>query len=224
MVGMSDKLPIYIIESRDRQYLAEMFMRFQEYYESPEFKGKVFTVEEFAKWYATKYGGFTYSRDSYGFNIPSKVLEPFQKGQFNPLTEKEQKLLNLCSNTQGDFYVLGVTPKAEYFPETVKHEFIHGAFHVNKQYQSEVTKCIKNSKVKEVSRGLCKMGYHTDVFADEANAYILVEPETIKEFISIENTKKLRNQLNRIFIKNFGFSVLDIGIENLMGRAVHVQV
>lgn len=221
---MSEKLPIYIIESSSRQYLAEMFMRFQEYYESPEFKGRVFSTDEFAKWYAAKYGAFTYSRDWYGFNIPSKVLEPFRQGEFNPLTEKEQKLLNICSEAKGNFYVLGVTPKAEYFTETVRHEFVHGAFHINKEYRSDVTDCIKKCRIKEVPYGLAKWGYHTNVFADEANAYVLVEPETISEFVTKRNTQRLREKLNRIFIKHFGFSVLETQPQELMARAEHVLV
>lgn len=216
--------PIYLIESSNRRDLAETFMRFQEYYESPEFKGRVFTVEEFAHWYASKYGAFTYSRDWYGFNIPSKVLEPFRQGQFNPLTAKEKKLLDLCKNATGDFYVIGVTPSAEYFDETVKHEFVHGAFHVNEDYRKEVVSCVKENSIREIDKGLGKMGYHPDVFADETNAYVLVEPETISGIVTKRNTQKLRTRLDTIFKKHFGFSVLETKASGLMKRAEHVQV
>ena len=218
------KPPIYIIESKDRQYLADMFMRFQEYYESPEFKGRVFSIEEFAHWYSGKYGSFSYSRDWYGFNIPSKVLEPFRQGEFNPLTVQEKKLLNLCKNATGDFYVVGVTPKAEYFIETLKHEFVHGAFHVNPEYRAEVTSCVKDHKIKEIDHGLGKMGYHTDVFADETNAYVLVEPETIQDFVSIRNTQNLRSKLDTIFKKYFGYSILEAKAPTLLARAEHVSI
>ena len=224
MVGMSEKLPIYIIESGNRQYLAEMFMRFQEYYESPEFKGRVFTVEEFAHWYRGKYGAFTYSKDWYGFNIPSKVLEPFRDGQFNPLTEKEQNLLNICRNASGDFYVLGVTPKAEYFTETLKHEFVHGAFDVNPNYRAEVISCIKDHGIREINNGLRKMGYHENVFSDETNAYVLVEPDTIQDLVNISNTKNLRFRLDNIFKKYFGYSILGAKVPELLARTEHVII
>lgn len=215
--------PIYLVEVQNRKVLAETFMRFQEYYESPEFKGKVFTVEEFARWYASKYGSWTYSKDWYGFNIPSKVLEPFRNGQFDPLTEYEQKLLDICAKAAGDFYVIGVTPKAEYFADTVKHEFVHGAFHVNENYRKEVASCLADHKIQTIKKGLSKMGYHSDVHNDEANAYILVEPETIGEIATQRNTQKLRDRLDSIFKTHFGFSVLETKIPDLLKRAEHVQ-
>lgn len=215
---------IYLIESSSRQDLAEMFMRFQEYYESPEFKGKTFSVDEFVHWYAKKYGAFTYSRDWYGFNIPASVLVPFRQGQFNPLTSKEGSLLKLCEKADANSYIIGVTPNAEYFKETVKHEFIHGAFHVNEFYRNEVKACLADNSIKEVSRGLKKMGYHQDVFADETNAYVLVEPETIQEHISIDNTKRLRENLNKVFCKHFGFSILDTKVQELIGRVEHITI
>lgn len=215
---------IYLIESKSRQDLAEMFMRFQEYYESPQFKGKLFSVDDFAHWYASQYGSFTYSKDWCGFNIPSKVLEPFRKGKFDPLTIKEQRLLNICKNVPGDFYILGVTRSAEYFDETVKHEFVHGTFHTNKDYRNEVISCIKEINMKEISDGLDKMGYHSDVFVDETNAYVLVEPETMSKFATKRDTEKLRTWLDVIFKKHFGFSVIETKVPNLMRRAEHVQI
>lgn len=223
MAGMK-RPPIYLIEAQNRQILAETFMRFQEYYESPEFKGKVFTVEEFAHWYASKYGAWTYSKDWYGFNIPSKVLEPFRSGQFDPLTAHEQKLLEVCRNASGNFYVIGVTPGADYFTETVKHEFVHGAFHVNQNYRKEVVACLEGHRIKIITNALNKMGYHNDVHADEANAYVLVEPETISEYITQRDTQKLRMRLDSIFQKHFGFSVLETKVSGLLKQAEHVQV
>lgn len=215
---------IYLIESSGRQVLAGIFMRFQEYYESPEFKGRVFSIEDFTHWYARKFGAFTYSRDWYGFNIPSKVIEPFVAGQFDPLTPLEQRLLDICRNAHGDFYIIGATPGAEYFVETVKHEFVHGAFNVNKLYRDEVVQCLQTYKMKEVNRALHKMGYHSDVFEDEANAYVLVEPETIGEFASKKETEKLRDKLDNIFRRYFGFSVLEVGVQSLMARTEHVLI
>lgn len=197
-------------------------MRFQEYYESPEFKGKTFSIDEFVHWYTKKYNGFTYSRDWYGFNIPASVLEPFRQGQFNPLTAKEQNLLKLCENADSNSYIIGVTQNAEYFKETVKHEFIHGAFHVNHFYREEVKACLLDNQVKEIIVGLKKMGYHQDVFADETNAYVLIEPETIQEHVSVSNTKRLREDLSKVFYKHFGFSILDTKVQELLERVEHI--
>ncbi len=68
------------------------------------------------------------------------------------------------------------------------------------------------------------MGYHQDVFADEANAYVLVEPETIQEHISIRNTKRLRENLNKVFNKHFGFSILNTKVQALVSRVEHISI
>lgn len=216
--------PIYLIESSNRQVLAATFMRFQEYYESPEFKGKVFSVDDFVQWYANKFGSFSYSKDWYGFNIPSKVLEPFKWGQFDPLTPLEQNLLNVCRDAVEDFYVIGVTPSAEYFAETVRHEFAHGAFHVNSDYRKEVERCVKDYNIKPIHNGLHQMGYCDDVMADETNAYVLVEPDTIQEYVSVQNTKNLREKLDMIFKKYFGFSIIKTKTPALIARTEHILI
>ncbi len=218
------KAPIYIIESHSRQVLADTFMRFQEYYESPKFKGRVFSIDEFVQWYAGIYGSFTYAKDWYGFNIPSKVLDPFRKGDFNPLTPNEQKILEISKSEEKDFYIIGVTPSAEYFAETVRHEFVHGAFFSDQKYRNTVINCLKQSKIFNIEKGLSKMGYDKDVFADEANAYLLVEPETITEYATKRDTEKLRARLSKIFKNHFGFSVLDAGVASLMNRAEHILI
>jgi len=76
-------------------------LRFQEHYESPKFRGKIFSLEEFKRWYVAnspngiKTGEFTYYTDWNGFNIPSYVLQPFRDGKFNPLSEQERKFLDI---------------------------------------------------------------------------------------------------------------------------------
>lgn len=215
---------IYLIESKSRQDLAGMFMRFQEHYESPEFKGKTFTIDEFSHWYASKYGSFSYAKDWYGFNLPATVLTPFKRGNFNPLTVQEQKLLEICKEASSSSYIIGVTPGAEYFKETVKHEFVHGAFYTNPEYRKEVEVCVKSYRIKPIDKGLRRMGYCNDVFVDETNAYVLVEPDSIQEHISIQNTRKLRDYLSKIFEKHFGFSLIEAEISSLTARAEHILV
>jgi len=215
---------IYLIESRNRQDLADMFMRFQEYYESPVFKGRVFGVEDFKNWYARKFGSFTYCQDWDGFNIPGTVLAPFKNGDFNPLTSHEQRLINLCGGIDDNSYIIGVTPSAEYFKETVQHEFVHGAFHVNSEYKTEVINCISDFNVRPVYKGLARMGYCDDVLIDETNAYVLVEPDTIQQYSSVGSTKKLREQLDKISQKFFGFSILKTEILALLARTKHISI
>ena len=68
------------------------------------------------------------------------------------------------------------------------------------------------------------MGYCDDVVIDETNAYVLVEPDTIQEYSSLGSTKKLREQLDKIFANFFGFSVLKTEISSLLARTEHIFI
>ena len=99
---------IFLLEFENQKDITSSLLRFQEHYESPEFKDKIFTLEEFKKWYSSIKGGFTYYTDWNGFNIPSHILTPFYEGKFNPLTKEEQMILNLFKNEKKPFYQRGI--------------------------------------------------------------------------------------------------------------------
>ena len=151
-------------------------------------------------------------------------MSPFREGKFDPLTKQEQKLVDFCKKASENSYVIGTTSSAEYFEETIKHEFVHGAFYTNLEYRKEVIACIKNFGIEPIDKCLLKMGYCNEVLTDETNAYVLVEPDTIQEYVSVNNTKNLRDNLDKIFVKYFGFSVLKTEIPALMSRTEHVLV
>lgn len=216
--------PIYLIESKSRQDLAATFMRFQEYYESPVFSGRAFSVDEFAAWYASQYGAFTYHKDWSGFNIPSWVLEPFKGGEFDPLTEKENNLLNFFKNIRGDFYVVGATPQDEECADTIKHEFAHGAFFTNADYRRDIIDCLNAHKPNVVRVALKEMGYGDNVLEDETNAYLLTEPQTLRNQLSLNEGCKLRDILDGIFAKYFGFSMVTASADIVANRTERVFI
>ena len=95
---------IYQISFSSRKELTRTFLRFEEYFESPKFRGKIFSLNEFKKWYTAnspegkKTKRFTYYEDWHGFNIPSEILGPFYGGRFNPLSNEEKAVLRLFKN------------------------------------------------------------------------------------------------------------------------------
>jgi len=156
------------------QYLVtSTFLRFQEHYESPKYRGKVFTLEEFMDWYAKeqgKNGEFTYFTDWAGFNIPSRVLQKFYAGEFNPLTVKEKQLLAMFAGRKEPFYLIGTYGEDD--AETLRHEIAHGLFATNPEYRREVLAVLKPLKLKPVFGMLRDLGYHWRSWIDEAHAYI----------------------------------------------------
>lgn len=124
-----------------QEHLASTFLRFQEHYESPEFRGKIFTLEEYKEYYTKKHGEFSYYKDWSGFNVPSYVFEPFRQGKFDPLSTKESRLLSLLRAYKGKFYVIGTYERKDEKQKeeiTLQHETAHGLFYTVPEYKEEI--------------------------------------------------------------------------------------
>jgi hypothetical protein len=159
------------ISADSQEELGRTFIRFQEYYESPnpEFRGKIFTLGMVRQWYSVKYGADTYHHDWTGFNFPSRILLPFKQGLFDPLTSEEIELLNLFKYRHDNFYIMGAQNNA-----TLRHELSHALYDSNEKYRNEIDSYIKKNK-----RGLAKTkkyildkGYAEEVLNDEIQAYV----------------------------------------------------
>lgn len=183
--------------------LAETFVRIQEHYESPKFKGEVFTLGEFRDWYSRENGGFTYYTDWDGFNIPSHIIRPFRTGVFDPLSEKEKTLLETLPDRLEDYYIIGTFNGGQ--EEVLEHEICHGLYYIDDEYKAAVDKLLcKCKNLKEVKEYILKIGYHEDVLMDEVHAYISSHSSYLKsmgiKFPDIEKDlrKIKKNALNRL--------------------------
>ncbi len=205
---------VFHINFVSRKKLCSTFLRFQEYFESPKFKGKIFTLDKYKKWYIAnspkgkKTGKFTYYRDWTGFNIPSEILEPFYQGKFDPLSKKEKKLLDLFKEKRGKkFYIIATfshpTKKA------LRHEIAHGLFYTNPKYKREILKALKKigqNKIKKIHKCLSKLGgYHSDVWVDETQAYLIDGLSKLKKHgLDISDLKDTSKKFNSILDKYIG--------------------
>lgn len=162
---------IYHLNFPTQHLLAATFLRFQEHYESPKFAGKAFTWKEFAAWYKAEYGKFSYFDDWSGFNIPSRVLASFYRGEFDPLTRKETSFLDLFRSVEGRFYIIGTyTEKVD--EGTLRHEIAHGLYYRDEVYRARVQEILKALDLAPVFAYLTKIGYGPNVLLDEAHAYL----------------------------------------------------
>jgi hypothetical protein len=188
---------IYLVEFQTQYQLAATFLRFQEHYESPRFRKRVFSLEQYMDWYASVHGNFTYYEDWAGFNIPSWVLEPFRNGRFDPLSAKEQRLLDLFRAQEGRFYIIGASPARGHLDSaTIEHELAHALFHVCGSYQEDVSDCLSTLKLESLRRAVSKLGYARAVLDDEVHAYLLTE--------GWAGLEQGRMQLRRIFRSHGG--------------------
>ena len=190
-----------------QQELASTFLRFQEHYESPQFKGKIFTLDEFEQWYifnspkGKETGTFTYHEDWSGFNIPSLVLEPFYEGRFDPLSVQEESLLQQFQDKRcAKFYVIGTFGKEQ---ESLNHEIAHGLFYTNSDYQSKVLEALASMIPEDRNKmrsALLALGYDESVIDDEIQAYVVDDLEWLaRHEIEGQGFVKLHQQLREIF-------------------------
>jgi len=161
---------IYLLRFKTQYELTSTFLRVQEHYESPEFHGRVFSLEQYMDWYAARHGNFTYYQDWSGFNVPSTAFAPFHSGAFDPLTHKEKRLLGLFARLRGRFYVIGVY---ESRGSTLTHELAHALFFTDADYRSKVREAMRPYDTRALGRQLARAGYAQHVIEDETQAYLI---------------------------------------------------
>lgn len=197
---------LYLLTFSSQYLLASTFIRFQEFYESPKFKNKLVSLEEFMDWYSFKYkNSFTYFDDWGGFNIPGYVIKEIERYK-NRLNEKETHLLKLFhQEIEGTkiFYVIGVWKKYEYKKMTKEHEIAHGMFTLNGKYRNEVIAEIRKYNIKKFKKKLKKMRYDESVLIDEINAYMISDPREIISKRYAKKLKPLRERLKKLFKEEF---------------------
>lgn len=180
VIKVSDK--ITLLRYPTQEELGKAFVRLQEHYESPQYKGKIFTLGEYRRWYADRFGAWTYYSDWSGFNMPGDNFKPFLDGLFDPLSAEETQLVELFRGKQGPFYVIGTSVGAS--ADVLPHELCHALWATNKKYVMDVRAAIKASGIslKKIHKLLSEtLGYHQSVIEDETQAYICASSDWLKE-------------------------------------------
>lgn len=196
---ISDKITHILYDTQVE--VASAFVRIQEFYESPEFAGKIFTLGIFREWYSKEFGAWTYAEDWSGFNVTDKAFEPFIKGLFDPLTRSEYELVNLMRFKPKPYAIIGTFAK-DPDSSTLAHEISHALYYTNNQYRVAVQEALAPYELdlEELKEHIRKLGYAEHVVLDECHAYIgesnrYLDEEKInypKELIFI--LKKIKNE------------------------------
>ena len=187
------KKNVYLVEAETQYDLCSMFVRPQEFYESPfdNIQGKYFSLEEFMDTYAKSKGDFTYFNDWSGFNFPCWVFHRFFETFRYDLREKEiilrQGIMGLHSrkNIAEKFYVIG-SLKGQ--ARVINHEVAHAYWHFYPEYQEKMKTLIAtldDNLFELACNSLLAQGYCEATLMDELQAYLA--------------TTKKRDQLLRYF-------------------------
>jgi hypothetical protein len=157
--------------------MASAMMRFQEYYESPKFRGTYFTREEFMIWYSQEKNGATYAQNwaEEGFNIPSSVLEPFYEGHFSPLTADESYILDIFRFKRATkIYIIATAKDSR--KGVIHHEIAHALYYLNPEYKKEVDSILASIDTAPIKHFLTTnpdyAAYHEAILDDEIHAYL----------------------------------------------------
>jgi hypothetical protein len=182
---------IFLVRFDSQYALASTFLRIQEHHESPTFRNRIFTLEQFMDWYAQRFGAFTYYQDWSGFNVPSTALAPFYAGAFDPLLRKEARLLQLFRRARAPFYVIGISDEAD-----LKHEIAHALYFTRPDYRTDVRRAMRPYDTASLHKRLAA-GYHRAVWADEVHAYLATPGSWLGRVP--RSLRPLRRELQAIF-------------------------
>jgi hypothetical protein len=190
---ISDQVTLLVY--KDRESLCSALCRIEEHYESPEFKGKIFTLGQYREWYSSQFGAWSYYKDWSGFNIPSESFEPFFKGSFDPLSEAEAEVIELFKYKTGKFCVIGTFEGGD--SDVYEHEICHALYATNEDYKVEALTAVNKYELKELKSFLADLGYNKSTIPDECHAYICESFQYLKEK-NIYFPEELMNELQAI--------------------------
>jgi hypothetical protein len=151
-------------------------LRLQEYYESPEFASKRFTMEEYIEWYVEKFHEFNYLTETGGMNIPGRQVKEFFR-RFNDLSKKEHDIYNLLVENDilclRRFYIIATYGTSKDSKNYLSHEIRHAMFHLNDSYRKRVLEAVAANPVDSFRKKLIKFGYGEHVVDDEIHCYAM---------------------------------------------------
>jgi len=180
---------VFLIIVPNPKHRAMLFLRAQEYYESPnpKIKKRTFDVAEYLKWYAkSKYSSKkdiqSYVLDWTGYNIPYDIAkECYTKLKDRPdlMTPYDlyfYDILKYISDKKrpGKAYIIG-TDKLR--SRTTVHELHHALYYLDANYRNDVERFFKKipkKTLKELEKILLSVGYEKHVLYDELITYLNV--------------------------------------------------
>jgi len=189
--SITKKIDKVYVARFDKLYdLCMTFVRIQEYYESPKYKNKYFSLEEFIDYWSNNFGdgSFNYTIVWTGFNVPGQVIKNWidafevkgdRREKEEALIGRFEKRLKKDNVDLKDCYLIGVSKEEKGINEIIEHETAHALYSLYPKYKKSCDAIFKklNRKAEDIKqidkakKKLIKMGYCEDVLLDEIQAY-----------------------------------------------------
>lgn len=201
---------VWVIYGKNETDVAKGFIRFQEYYENVDLKGKKgLVVRDIENWWAGYAAGEPepYYTSWTGFNIPGKAIldlartpnfrDGFSLAEFlhNPSRfprwhEEETELLTLLDDMPVEeistSYFIGMWHGSA---NVLEHEVAHAFFATIPTYKAEQILNIgefPKDLYTQLAGQLVEMGYHNDVVHDEIQAYLSTYIHTLPKIFETD--------------------------------------
>lgn len=195
---------LYELRFDDQHEMCMTFLRYQEFYESPRFVGRSFTLAEFMSWYVkeqSKDGTFSYPKDWGGFNMPVNIIKQVNDlgiadpNHYDALMSAVYKMITAqCDNA----YIIGVT----YDAGIDKHELTHAMYHIDDKYHKLSNQIMTTNLglIEELQVPLLNGGYASSTVIDEIQAYITTGDHRyfFKKFEKRKDFKELESALKEL--------------------------
>jgi len=197
---------IYLIYAISQYHLSMSMLRLQEFFESPcpDFKNKLFTIEQYMDWYATMNGDFTYHQDWGGFNVPGEqAVEFFSMYKRHNLMKKEKVLYDLLKpmirsykRNGTKFTIIGI-----YRNDEMDHELAHAFYSICPEYKKEMDKLSNKVKYLEDFFKLIKdVGYTSSQNYDEVQAYLSTSTKKdLMDLLNFNSKWSIPHEMKRFF-------------------------
>ncbi len=220
---------LFHFEFKDHIEACLSMVRMQEFYESPKFRNKFFTIDDYINWWCRqgKDKSFDYMNEVAGYNIPGdKVVRWIKEFYFDTgydVSDRELAVLNKLESlgvidweamnrgkNPTDFYIIG-TCKGISNPEGyLAHEIRHAMFYLIPEYRDGMMEVIGRFPCNQFRKKLLNdkdVSYHKSVINDEVHAYALTGYDPYYECKigklpkELQNIRKELKKVERQFIK-----------------------
>lgn len=207
---------LYELRFDDQHEMCMTFLRYQEFYESPRYVGRKFTLAEYMSWYVkdqNKDGVFSYPQDWGGFNLPVDIIGRVHAMGIDDPNHYDHLMFALyrtISSQCDGAYLIGVGR------DTVldAHEVTHAMFHIDDAYRTKVLAALEGQHrdlVAELKGRLLARGYAEVTALDEVNAYVTTgDHGFFKDFKKTYGYRQLSQQLKALHELHYPIFTKDI--------------
>lgn len=198
---------VYTLKFDDAYELCMAFMRYEEFYESPNpmFQGHSFTWAKYMSWYSKTFGegSFTYAADWSGFNIPAKIIAQVHQLGIPDPNHYDTLMLGIYHMIEPDAYLIGVSNNGD----IERHELTHAMYHLDEAYRNGVHWLLARlgeETLQQMKQALYDTGYAPVTVVDEIQAYVTTgEMSLFDNVTDQEKLNEVRAKLKELHQKHF---------------------